>query len=404
MREYSKITSFLLALLTHLVMTQAGNSQIYESEDFEIAFPPTGWSILNGNFSQGSISQSGISSCQNTQLIALLGLGRATIVSKAFDLRGRGTGDTANVRFGHINSSVLTLGQQHINVYVNDTLDISDAVFVGSVTPQLSYLTSTVPIPAAFNGPRNYIFFEITAPLLSLIPSIHIDNLVWTTFPLARADVKMFLEGPYDSGNMKNVLNSRGLLPQHHPYGSSPYNYNGNESVDSSFFSTHPQIVDWVLLDLRLHDTSSVSSGRRAAFIRNDGKIVDLDGVSPVTFSDVPETSYYIVVYHRNHIISMSSSSLNFGTQLTSYDFSTGANKYYGGVAKDLGGGVFGMYAGDPQNDGRINHADLNEESIQQSSLIYNKSDTNMDGLVDIEDYTPTDSNIGKVATVPFIE
>lgn len=381
------------------------NAQVIEIEDFESGtFPPQGWSIINGNFIEGSLSQSGLKSCQNSQLVSLLGLGRARIVSKPFDMRGRTSQDTALVRFWHINSSVITVGQQPINVFVNDTNNIGTAVLIGTVTPQLSYDSSNFIIPASFNGPRNYLFFEITAPLLSLMPSIHFDNVSWRTFPIATADIKMFLEGPYDSGNMSTMLNSRGQLPLLQPYNSSPYNYNGTESVDSSFFASHPDITDWVMIELRQHDTSTSFISRRAAFIRTDGKIVDLNGISPVTFNDVTADTYYIIVYHRNHIISMSSSGLAFGTSTTSYDFTTGTGQFYGGDAKDLGGGVFGMYAGDPENDGRVNHQDLNEESIQQSSIQYNKADTNMDGEVDAADYEPTDSNIGKVATVPYIE
>ena len=240
--------------------------------------------------------------------------------------------------------------------------------------------------------------------MLSLIPSIHFDNVSWATFPIVTADIKMYLEGPYDSGNMTNMLNTRGQLPVSRPYNNAPYNYNGSESVDSSFFTSHPDITDWVMIELRQHDTSSTFISRRAAFIRTNGKIVDLDGTSPVTFSDVTSGTYYVVIYHRNHLISMSSSGLVFNILTTSYDFTTGAGQFYGGDAKDLGGGAFGMYAGDPENDGNVNHQDLIEESIQQSSIQYNKADTNMDCEVDATDYEPTDSNIGKVATVPYIE
>jgi hypothetical protein len=49
---------------------------------------------------------------------------------------------------------------------------------------------------------------------------------------------------------------------------------------------------------------------RRAVFLKNDGSVVDLDGASPVEFDDTPKGSYYVVIYHRNHLSIMSSSML----------------------------------------------------------------------------------------------
>ena len=63
-------------------------------------------------------------------------------------------------------------------------------------------------------------------------------------------------------------------------------------------------IVDWVLVELRVG--TATSAGMRAAFLKNDGTIVDLDGTSPVEFDGISSGNYYIVVKHRNHLAVMS--------------------------------------------------------------------------------------------------
>ena len=44
-------------------------------------------------------------------------------------------------------------------------------------------------------------------------------------------------------------------------------------------------VVDWVLLELRSGTASSTVISRKAAFVKNDGSVVDLDGVSLVSFN-----------------------------------------------------------------------------------------------------------------------
>jgi len=105
-------------------------------------------------------------------------------------------------------------------------------------------------------------------------------------------NTKIFLEGPYSSGTMLTNLNSSGYLPLTQPYSAAPWNYSGTESVAAGFFSTHPTIVDWVLLELRTGTSAATTVAKRAAFIKSDGTIVDLNGLDPVTFI-VPDAIEY---------------------------------------------------------------------------------------------------------------
>jgi hypothetical protein len=74
-------------------------------------------------------------------------------------------------------------------------------------------------------------------------------------------------------------------------------------SVFNDQASVNDNIVDWVFLELR----NTASPGNmvlqtRSALIQRDGDIVDIDGMSPVTFNNVTDGNYTIAVRHRNHI------------------------------------------------------------------------------------------------------
>ena len=51
--------------------------------------------------------------------------------------------------------------------------------------------------------------------------------------------------------------------------------------------------------------------GRRAALLKSDGSVVDLDGSSQVKFKGIVPGNYYIVVRHRNHLPIMSANPVN---------------------------------------------------------------------------------------------
>ena len=173
------------------------------------------------------------------------------------------------------------------------------------------------------------------------------STLTEAPVPLA-LNLKVFLQGPYDTGSMTTALNSGGFLKTSaltQPYNSAVWNYNGGESVstDPNFFVNHPNIVDWVLIKLRTSTDAASTQSTRAAFIRSNGSIVDLDGISLVKFDGVSPDSYYIVVIHRNHLAVMSNDPVSL-PNTSAYDFTMSQTQAYGtNSMKDLGSGVYGM-------------------------------------------------------------
>ena len=128
-------------------------------------------------------------------------------------------------------------------------------------------------------------------------------------------DLKVFLQGPY-SGNGQMTTNLNSLLPNEQPYNSLPYNHTGVEKVTNNFFINNPDMVDWVLVELRTGITSSSTIAKRAALLNKYGNVVGLDGVSPLRFG-LPPGNYYIVIRHRNHLDVMSSNPVTMPNNQT---------------------------------------------------------------------------------------
>ncbi len=209
------------------------------------------------------------------------------------------------------------------------------------------------------------------------------------------ADMKIFLQGPYNSGIMSTELNSKGYLQLYaysQPYNSSPWNYNGNESVSSNFYISNPSIVDWVLVELRNKDNPCSIVTARAGFIKNDGTIVDIDGSGSLSFNNISMDNYYITIKHRNHLAVMSASPVMLVNNTLTYDFTVDSNKFYGGsfAAKELESGspgIWGMFGSDGDSDGFINAIDLNLVWRPQNGLDnYSKGDYNLDGFINAVD------------------
>ncbi len=114
-------------------------------------------------------------------------------------------------------------------------------------------------------------------------------------------DIKIFMEGPYNSTSMNASL----TLPTTSPYTED------QETVTSIPVIQGNQVVDWVLVELRDKNNSSIVLESQSAFILQDGTIVDLDGTNPFNFT-LPSDDYFIAVKHRNHLSVMSATAVTF--------------------------------------------------------------------------------------------
>ncbi len=136
---------------------------------------------------------------------------------------------------------------------------------------------------------------------------------------------KAFLQGAYNTttGVMTDLLrkgtstvvgaDNSNKIPASDPYRTPLYSTAfahvanaGVETVAPAVFADQAlddnNIVDWVFLELRNNLGTLPVLQTRSALITKSGNIVDVDGVSPVTFNNTFNGEYTLVVRHRNHL------------------------------------------------------------------------------------------------------
>jgi hypothetical protein len=212
---------------------------------------------------------------------------------------------------------------------------------------------------------------------------------------------KVYLQGAFISSSMSTALNQSGYIPNSQPYNSSPWNYNGSENLGSGLTST---MVDWVLIELRSASNPSQVVARRAAMLKNSGLLLEINGLEGVNFSSVEPGTYYITIYHRNHLAIMSSGPVELSATSSLYDFTTSMNKAYGqNPMVELAPGKYGMISSDGNADGVI---DLNDRDnvwlIENGNMGYLEGDFNMNSGVTVHDVNQYwNLNNGKITQVP---
>jgi len=221
--------------------------------------------------------------------------------------------------------------------------------------------------------------------------------IVFSLFPIYSQSVKskVFLQGAYQSGlMMSNSLNS--LIPASQPYVTIPWNYSGNEIINSA----PSNMIDWVLVELRDNANPSLIISRRAALLLDNGIIVDTNLSTSINFGGISPGNYYLCIYHRNHMPVMSAIPVTVPNSV-SYDFSDTLNfPPHGGGSQalvELESGVFGMIAGDANKDGTLKYSGPSNDRgailqyiVNQSGSTgitttvsgYREEDLNMDSII----------------------
>ena len=214
-------------------------------------------------------------------------------------------------------------------------------------------------------------------------------NYISVPDPEIDIDITVFLEGPFNGTSMDTGLNP--FLPLSQPFNIFPWNYNGTESVAAI---PGTDIVEWVMIGLR----DAVSSGqatsgtiidRQAAFLRNDGRVVNIEGNPVLNYTATFSDSLFVVVHQRNHLSVISATGLTQAGGVYTYNFSTGVGQAHGGASahNELAPGIWGMAGGDGDRNGQIGITDKsplweNEAGIRG----YLPSDYNLDSESDNKD------------------
>jgi hypothetical protein len=231
---------------------------------------------------------------------------------------------------------------------------------------------------------------------------------------------KIFLQGNYANGLMSESLRTQNLIPTTEPYsgitGFTHIGSGGGEATTSSIVSSsatpgNNSIVDWVFVQLHQASDSTIIS-TRSVLLQRDGDVVDVDGISPVNMSGNASGSYFISVRHRNHIGARTSTTLSLAKTTTSnYNMTDGLNKVFkGGITHNplatLSAGVFGLWAGNANNDGFVKMTGLTPanndylkllntlgSNIATQTAVYSNQDLNLDGNVKMTGLTPANND-----------
>ena len=238
---------------------------------------------------------------------------------------------------------------------------------------------------------------------------------------------KVFLQAAYNTttGVMNDNLRTTAayspgnpptgnLIPSSDPYRTAPYNTAFTQVNDAiaetapatAFYDqTNPDnnIVDWVFLELR----NTASPGNtilqtRSALLQRSGNIVDVDGVSPVTFNNLSAGSYTVAVLHRNHLGLSANPATNTKalseTQSTStvLDLTTAAaGNLYGTAGTNYynNGTVNMLYAGNANMNTNVKY---NGPSNDPAYILSTVLSGNISGSVSA--YSVGDVNLNRVA------
>ncbi|HUF10999.1 MAG TPA: S8 family serine peptidase, partial [Rhodothermales bacterium] len=226
--------------------------------------------------------------------------------------------------------------------------------------------------------------------------------------PTAALDLEVFLEGPYAGGSMSTGPLFDAALPAVTSYGDSFFDGTSAEHDGSEWLYGPPgDLVDWMVVSVRSALAAASEVARRSALIRSDGKIVDIDG-GALRMSTGGFDSLFVVVDHRNHAAVMTPQMLSLSSGSATWDFTTSMSQAYtagGSPMKNLGGGVFGLFACDSSVDGQVTAPDFNlwNASTTAGETGYRPADCNLDGQVTAPDFNLWNANTtaGAASQVP---
>ncbi|MFN0158707.1 MAG: invasin domain 3-containing protein [Bacteroidota bacterium] len=338
------------------------------------------------------------------------------IFSHTLNVIGLLTGTTYNFRVTATDtaSNATVSSNFQVTTLIPETLSVA-IVGNGSVSknPDQAYYIAGDSVTLTAIPDSGWVFTGwtggVTGTTNPIIVVMNGDTSITATFELAVippmfVSLKAFLQGPYDpSGDsMKTDMNALDGIPQLQPYGQSPWNYAGSETVSG----IPAGVVDWMLLEIRSAIDSTTVMGRRAAFILSDGSIVDTSGSGPVRFENIMAGNYFVVLRHRNHLSVMTATPIALHGSSSLYDFSTGQSQTFGTAAmRELETGVFGMRSGDGNANGSINATDRETVWRTQNGTTWSyvkSGDFNLDGGIDALDLNfHWRTNSGMVSQVP---
>lgn len=213
--------------------------------------------------------------------------------------------------------------------------------------------------------------------------------------------IKVLLEGAFTFASGTNMYSDLSVVfprdgSMHY---SSPYSLESCVSLPN----IGGKIIDWIYVELR--DPSNVGSILQvkdsiSAFLREDGVVCNMEGKPYLKFKNLPNSSYHVIIEHRNHLGIMSKDPIILTTSEANaianilVDFSLPSSNYVNPLVSPvlpyvlLPDGRAAMHLGDIDKDGIIGLNDANLILFNATFGTYNQYDINFDIDANAVDYT----------------
>ena len=173
-------------------------------------------------------------------------------------------------------------------------------------------------------------------------------------------NARVWLQGAAHPTGMIDKLRVDGVLPTREPYSQTIPNpftgHQGGETLSAAMLATQGlnAPVDWVLVELRdATDPTQVLATQAAVVLRNS-RIVDAASGSEDLLFNLPNGNYQVAVRHRNHLGTMTLSTVTLSDTPTLVDFGSPGLGTWGDHARMISGDKAFLRTGDANHDGRI--------------------------------------------------
>jgi hypothetical protein len=184
----------------------------------------------------------------------------------------------------------------------------------------------------------------------------------------------VFLQGAGSAATMTTSLQA--VMPLLEPYEGLGYDrvdFTGETAANLAVFSANG-VVDWILVELRSKDDPSIVLHTRAGLLKDTGLILDIDGITNLTFTSIPIIDYYIAIKHRNHLGVMTPIAVDITSII---DFSDTGYTTYGTNAQSEIVSLNRLIAGKHHPNGYIKYSGTHswyQTSLADPAVDYNKS------------------------------
>ena len=218
----------------------------------------------------------------------------------------------------------------------------------------LNSVTTSFEYKVTVAGTYNYVCTPHAASMFGSFTAIAPDKVL---------NLNVLLEGLFNGINMNQAQNATGNQ------------FPGN-------------VADQ--LTIELHAASPPYAIQGTPYVAN----LDVNGFASVQVPSPYNSSYYIVIRHRNSIETWSGVAVSFSGTTINYDFTLAASQAFGNNLKPAGS-EFLIYACDVNQDGIVDSGDMIPVDNDASNFAtgYLSTDANGDGLVDSGDMIALDNN-----------